>query len=365
MQTASAKLLKPSPAPERMGQSHTRASFRLPASRKTPGFRTPIAESVPVSRGQPLNPDIRARMEAHFGHDFSQVRVHTDAPAARSAQALGAWAYTYGRELVFAPGAYDPQSSAGQHLLAHELAHVVQQEQGRSGSYAAQEAEAEGQARQLAGEAHSSGQPASRPAGEAPLSTPAQPRLQCYTVPGSLACSDLVDWLNSNSPYAPEWAETACNYSFNGGVRTSSTPNPGGGVTVRARGSSQATVSVSCPIDRPSWSPTRRPNRDAEVAAWQAMMAVLSAHERQHRQIGQTWQATLQSRFQAVDFTVTGTDEADATAKASQHLTDLQNQWGADAQAAQSAIDPFRGAVLTCPSAPAAAPQSTTPETTE
>jgi hypothetical protein len=343
------------------------SSYQSPPTHEKPRLKVSLTrpQAVHPSIGRPLDGSTRARMEAHFGHDFSQIRVHTDAPAARSAQALGARAYTYGRQLVFAQGAYDPQSSAGRRLLAHELAHIVQQGQGRSGSYTAQEAEAEEQAHQFAKEAHSNGQTASRSGREAPLSAPTQPRLQCYTVPGSLACGDLVDWLNSNSPYAPEWAETACNYSFNGGVRTRSTPNPGGGVTVQARGSSQATVSVSCPIDRPSWNPTRRPNRDAEVAAWRAMMAVLSAHEQQHRQIGQTWQATLQSRFQAVDFTVTGTDEADATAKASQHLTDLQNQWGADAQAAQSAIDPFRGAVLTCPSAPAAAPEATAPETTE
>jgi hypothetical protein len=95
------------------------------------------------------------------------------------------------------------------------------------------------------------------------------------------------------------------------------------------------------------------------------MLAVLSAHERQHRQIGQTWQGTLQSRFQAVDFTVTGADEAEATANASQHLADLQAQWGTDAQAAQDAIDPFRGAVLTCPAAATPTPEAAVPEMTE
>ena len=304
-------------------------------------------------------------MEAHFGHDFSQVRVHTDAPAARRAQALGARAYAYGRDLVFAPGAYDPYSSAGRRLLAHELAHIVQQAQGRAGTYAAQEADAEGQARRISGEPASAGQPASRSGGSAPLAAPAQARLQCYTVPGSLACDDLVHWLRQNSPYAPEWAETDCNYSFIGGVHTQSTPNPDGGVTMRAQGNSKSTVAVSCPIDRPRWNPTDRPNRDAEVAAWQAMLGDLSDHEHQHRQIGQTWQATLQSRFQAVDFTVTGADTAEATAKASQQLADMQTQWVAEAQVAQSAIDPFQGAILTCPSPPAATPQSTAPETAQ
>jgi hypothetical protein len=79
------------------------------------------------------------------------------------------------------------------------------------------------------------------------------------------------------------------------------------------------------------------------------MLRVLSAHERQHRSIGQTWRATLETRFQGVDFTVTGSDQADATQKASDEAAAQQAQWGADAQAAQDAIDPFRGAVLTCP----------------
>jgi len=66
-------------------------------------------------------------METHFAHDFSNVRVHTDDKAAQSADAVNASAYTVGRHIVFASGAYAPDSSAGKQLLAHELAHVVQQ----------------------------------------------------------------------------------------------------------------------------------------------------------------------------------------------------------------------------------------------
>jgi len=66
-------------------------------------------------------------MEPRFGHDFSKVRVHTDAKAGESAQAIGAAAYTVGNDLVFGAGRYEPASSAGRALLAHELAHVVQQ----------------------------------------------------------------------------------------------------------------------------------------------------------------------------------------------------------------------------------------------
>jgi hypothetical protein len=66
-------------------------------------------------------------MGARFGHDFSRVRVHTDTTAARSAAAVSALAYTVGSDVVFAHGAYRPTTRSGAALLAHELAHVVQQ----------------------------------------------------------------------------------------------------------------------------------------------------------------------------------------------------------------------------------------------
>jgi hypothetical protein len=66
-------------------------------------------------------------MEPRFGYDFGQVRVHADAKAAESARALQARAYTVGHDLLFAAGEYAPENAAGQVLLAHELAHVVQQ----------------------------------------------------------------------------------------------------------------------------------------------------------------------------------------------------------------------------------------------
>ena len=67
-------------------------------------------------------------MEPRFGHDFGQVRVHTDSSAAESARAVDALAYTMGKDIVFARGQYAPHTSAGQDLLAHELAHTIQQE---------------------------------------------------------------------------------------------------------------------------------------------------------------------------------------------------------------------------------------------
>src|SRR5262249_10225970 len=76
---------------------------------------------------QPLGAATRAFMEARFGHDFSRVQVHTDAAAAAAARAVSALAYTVGSHVVFGAGQYAPRTSAGRQLLAHELAHVLQQ----------------------------------------------------------------------------------------------------------------------------------------------------------------------------------------------------------------------------------------------
>jgi len=77
--------------------------------------------------GQPLPESTRAFFEPRFGHDFSQVRVHTDAQAAEAARAVNARAFTAGRDVVFGAGKYAPGTSEGRRLMAHELTHVVQQ----------------------------------------------------------------------------------------------------------------------------------------------------------------------------------------------------------------------------------------------
>ncbi len=85
-----------------------------------------IVHEVLNSPGQPLDLFMRASIEPRFGHDFSRVRVHTDAQAAESAKAVNALAYTVGWEIVFGRGRYRPQTREGEKLLAHELTHVVQ-----------------------------------------------------------------------------------------------------------------------------------------------------------------------------------------------------------------------------------------------
>jgi hypothetical protein len=79
------------------------------------------------SPGQPLATGLKDFFEPRFGADFSNVRVHQDGAAGRSAQDIGASAYTAGQDLVFAPGAYAPESQTGRRLIAHELTHVLQQ----------------------------------------------------------------------------------------------------------------------------------------------------------------------------------------------------------------------------------------------
>jgi hypothetical protein len=78
--------------------------------------------------GRALDARARRSMETRFGYDFSGVRVHDDARASATAGSIDAAAFTVGTDVVFASGRYDPASAEGQRLLAHELAHVVQQQ---------------------------------------------------------------------------------------------------------------------------------------------------------------------------------------------------------------------------------------------
>ena len=87
----------------------------------------PVVDEVLHSPGQPLDAVTRAFMESRFGHNFSDVRVHTDTRAGESAHAVSALAYTVGKQIVFRHGCYQPGSIEGRRLLAHELAHTIQQ----------------------------------------------------------------------------------------------------------------------------------------------------------------------------------------------------------------------------------------------
>jgi hypothetical protein len=87
----------------------------------------PLVHEVVESPGQPLDAGTKAMFEAGFGHDFSKVRVHTDDKASQSAKEMSALAYTLGPHIAFRSGEHRPETPAGRRLLAHELAHVIQQ----------------------------------------------------------------------------------------------------------------------------------------------------------------------------------------------------------------------------------------------
>ncbi len=168
----------------------------------SPSVVPPLVHDVLHSPGQPLDSATRSYMEPRFGHDFSQVRVHTDERAAQSAQAVNALAYTVGRDVVFGAGQYAPGTTAGKGLLAHELTHTIQQSQGWATGMAkasspqvsapndAYEQEAETQATQVmaGGTAHGSADEEATP-----------PDLSCIATvgPGHLAGVDIPFAVNS------------------------------------------------------------------------------------------------------------------------------------------------------------------------
>jgi len=85
------------------------------------------AQRIADTRARTLEPEVKGEMENRLGHHFGDVRVHTEADAAELATGLGARAFTVGRDIAFASGAYRPAAAEGRRLIAHELAHVVQQ----------------------------------------------------------------------------------------------------------------------------------------------------------------------------------------------------------------------------------------------
>lgn len=98
-----------------------------PAPRRAPPARLRPSQVPLRGSGRSLEAPTRRTMEERFGGDFSGVRVHDDAHAAATADGIGAAAFTVGQDIVFGAGEYAPSTSRGRQLLAHELAHTVQQ----------------------------------------------------------------------------------------------------------------------------------------------------------------------------------------------------------------------------------------------
>ncbi|HEX8693832.1 MAG TPA: DUF4157 domain-containing protein [Longimicrobium sp.] len=102
-----------------------------------PAAAPAIVDEAARAPGRPLDPATRAFMETRFGRDFGGVRIHVGGQAAAAARAIRARAYTLGSDIVFGRDAYAPDTPGGRHLLAHELAHTVQQSRGGPGGGAA------------------------------------------------------------------------------------------------------------------------------------------------------------------------------------------------------------------------------------
>ena len=108
-----------------------RQQLHRKGSGEAPDRAPPIVGDVLRTSGQQIDAANRRIFETRFGHDFASVRVHTDARAAASARAVNAHAYTVANHIVFGANHYEPGTQAGRHLLAHELAHTLQQRASR------------------------------------------------------------------------------------------------------------------------------------------------------------------------------------------------------------------------------------------
>ncbi|MGB7202814.1 MAG: DUF4157 domain-containing protein [Pyrinomonadaceae bacterium] len=104
-------------------------AFSSAAPQPPPGDTPPSIRNVINSGGRPLDLETRKFFEPRFGHDLSSVRIHTDSTAGQSARSIDARAYTLGSNIVFGSGEYKPESESGKQLIAHELAHTVQQQE--------------------------------------------------------------------------------------------------------------------------------------------------------------------------------------------------------------------------------------------
>ncbi|HEX4382597.1 MAG TPA: DUF4157 domain-containing protein [Myxococcales bacterium] len=120
-------------------QAQTESGGALPA-------HEPAAMRAQLGAGRALDDGARHKMERSYGSSFGAVRVHDDATAARLNTALGARAFTIGRDIAFAPGQYRPGTTTGDLLIAHELAHTIQQGSAASGGVAGPGQELEDQA---------------------------------------------------------------------------------------------------------------------------------------------------------------------------------------------------------------------------
>ena len=170
--------------PARAATAETGATSGVPLFLSGGGQSRSVGVTQTGNQGRPLDEPTRRYFERRFGRDFSDVRVHTGPQAAEKARAVGAVAFTVGSNIAFDEGQYDPAGERGRNLLAHELAHVVQQSGGAGVTRAApaDHKSAEAQADRAAIHAIEHGY--------AGALTPVAPRLQRQPAPSRATIED-------------------------------------------------------------------------------------------------------------------------------------------------------------------------------
>lgn len=196
------------------------------AIQRRPGVDAFQVNLTQKSGGWPLPRDVQAKMESALGANFSDVRIHVGPEAA----AIGAIAFTWGSDIHFAPGQYNPHTPQGQSLLGHELTHVVQQRAGRvsnpfgSGVAVIQDQALEAEADRLGHQAAMS----RSPAGVSPATS------------GELASSGSQTGGAVNNPVITRKAAHSVNYAVHAPRPSSS----GWQIHVAAQGTPQPVASV-------------------------------------------------------------------------------------------------------------------------
>lgn len=202
--------------------------------------------------GQSLPHSIRASLEPQFGHDFSQVSIHTDAEADRLSRQLDAEAFTTGRDIFFREGAYKPDSQNGKWLIAHELTHVVQQAVAVARTPAAA--------------------PATGTVTIRPVTT------TYYNVSGN-TLEEVSQQLDPE-----EWGRCRWNWTYSTRVTD--------GVASRVN------ITLALTIRLPRWRGRGWTRASAEAKAeWNRMGEALRTHENGHADIARSWAPVLKERL--------------------------------------------------------------------
>lgn len=240
----------------------------------------PAVERVLASPGRSLDPEARAFFEPRFGHDFSRVRVHADADAGRSARAVNALAYTVGRDIVFGAGRYAPGTHAGRRLIAHELAHVVQQ----GGGAAATIRRDVGESAPEVNSADGAPTPLEDPPAKAPDKTPDKD-----AAPGP-SCAEKINWTPQSPVPVDITADTAVDFvnkingALGGNPHTEIEPSfdtetTGGKIT-------KVNFTLKTTIRRPRYGGGRATAEEKALIG--RIVDFIKAHEERHRDLARS-----------------------------------------------------------------------------